>query len=151
MTTTRYKLPDWLGGHEVDVHGQRGDGQLIVTPRGIGPTGVNPTEIHIDRNELTEVAPPEPPIGSVVLDQGGDAWQRGPGADLPWTGGHGGRCSCAHELPSTCADRAAAAPELPWKLGADAEEFTVYKPTGRDGSIQLALGDTYEDLSLIHI
>lgn len=84
--STRYKLPEWLGGHEVDVHGTRGDGQLIVTPRGIGPTGVNPTEIHIDRDELTEVKPPLPPEPgplAVVRDRHGMAWQREAGTGSP--------------------------------------------------------------------
>lgn len=94
---TTYRLPDWLGGHEVDVRGTRGDGQLIVIPRGIVPAGLNPTEIHIDRDELTEVGPPlppEPPNGTVVLDRSGDAWQRGTDIDddRSWTGSHGGKC-----------------------------------------------------------
>lgn len=85
--STLFRLPDNLGGHRVQIAGQRGDGQVIAIPDIDHGGDINRTEVHIARHKLVEVKPPLPPEprpGSVVLDKDGDAWQREHGNDRPW-------------------------------------------------------------------
>lgn len=73
----RYRLPEALGGGEVEVlHGfarLEDDGRVDVKMEGLSEVATVP------RTWLTKVEPPlppEPPVGAVVVDSEGDAWQR---------------------------------------------------------------------------
>lgn len=66
---TSYRLPDWLGGHEVDILGVRGDGDRICRPRTDDIQNDERVEIHIHPDLLVEIKPPlpeEPPSGGAA-------------------------------------------------------------------------------------
>ncbi len=73
---TWYKLPEALGGGEHEAVAEHGDDRAFEL------VGVRDwLWLHV--GDLTEVKPPfppEPPVGSVVIDNDGDAWQRNPEA-----------------------------------------------------------------------
>ncbi len=78
---TMYRLPDALGGAEVEVlHGfARGDGLVDCKVEGLGVVSI-PYRwlIHIE-------APAEPPVGSFVWDRQGNVWHRHPvPPERPW-------------------------------------------------------------------
>jgi hypothetical protein len=69
---TRYRLPDVLGGGELDRW------HTVEAPVGTIAFIVNGHLVCVAVKLLTEVEPPlppEPPVGSVVLDRKGHAWQ----------------------------------------------------------------------------
>jgi hypothetical protein len=70
---TRYRLPEALGGGEHEAYGFDFAASGTVSFIGEG------WSLEVARDQLSKVAlPPEPPVGSVVLDNEGDAWQLTP-------------------------------------------------------------------------
>lgn len=92
-----------------------------------GPDGQKHFSAQLRIEVLPLPLPPEPPVGSVVLDRDGDAWQHTGKDDLPWRGAHVGECSwkslnLSHgPLCRLVPDPADDAPELPWGCD-DAED-----------------------------
>lgn len=111
---TTYRLPDTLGGGEVEEVTRSGSVVAVVV-RGGGP------QFEIHRQWLTMVAPPlppEPPVGAVVNCNAGYVHIRQSGQG--WTGHDGDRCSWPL-IQAECGgairlipDPVAAAPALPW-------------------------------------
>ena len=73
----RYKLPEALGGGELDEYRHVDGG--TEAPVGTVAFLVEGCIVAVARGLLTEVKPPlpeEPPFGAVVLDSDEQAWQR---------------------------------------------------------------------------
>lgn len=123
---TKFKLPDILGGIEVEdvgdqVHGLSTAVQTLMSHVTVEVPGVG--LVRIARNKLTEVEPPlpeEPPVGAVVLDRDGDVWARKDQGDKPWECG-GLDADWEHlnnrygPVVRMVPDPVASAPELPWE------------------------------------
>lgn len=86
----RYRFPPELGGGEHDEYRHVDGG--TEAPQGTVAFLVNGCIVAVARALLVEVEPPlppEPPLGSVVLDVTGRAWQH--------TGGHRGVWECCKD------------------------------------------------------
>jgi len=111
---TRYRLPDILGSVECAFHSLgHEDGDWIVELVDTAPG----LRLELPASSLTEVnppLPPEPPIGSVVLDSSRKAWQR--------TGGHRGIWECCQDDAGADWEDLNAAPYTPVTLLVPAPE-----------------------------
>lgn len=138
---TAYRLPDELGGGEVEVlHGMaRGDGRVDCKVIGVGIT------LNLPYRSLVKVEPVEPPDGTVVAVGGTELiYKRLNGS---WWG-----CGEAHPIPwEVVSDPAygkmvrlvpdpAAGVELPWNAAPDGPLVMLHDTRGRpDFPIELAL------------
>lgn len=133
---TQYKLPDQLGGGEVDAVEYDKDGQTWIW------FPIGEWMMHCRSDALTKVEPPlppEPPIGTVMLDKDGDVWQRdNETSDYGWVG-----TAVPARVPWECLnakygpltrlvpDPADDAPALPWECDdEDGDELRI-EPTSR--------------------
>lgn len=152
--STRYRLPDGTEVPPAIVTGPKPDFHVWIEHPTLGSISVDSALV----SEVKPPLPPEPPNGT-VLSNGIDAFIRcddenNPGEGAWYCTGDKQIWTWAEVAPtidpgyrSYVPDPAADAPELPWKLSADAHEFKVYMPSPC-GSIQLALGDNYEDYDI---
>jgi hypothetical protein len=149
----RYKLPEALGGGEVTVGERWSDGRTTVTATMVDDGTVH---LRLPLDLLTEVAEPlpeEPPVGSVVFDVSGDAWQNtgiggwqiaGGTDDATW------RALSEHWGPVRVLVPAPPPVELPWNLrdiSGVADRFAMVQPGGHLSI--LTIGDRRESYSVV--
>jgi len=144
----RYKLPEALGGGELDEYRHVDGG--TEAPVGTVAFLVEGCIVAVARGLLTEVKPPlpeEPPFGAVVLDSDEQAWQRfmptppgdrsgvewscaGEGADECWAG-----LQTYGPLTRLVPDPFAEPVELPWKREFDTSTLIVERSNASNRAV----------------